>query len=120
MRKTIRKTSLLYRTDVLNKNNIHRYIDNFPHLVLLLKLENGWVCGGYSEGPFIPKTTSDKDGLIFSVSAREFFKLKNKNKRAITYDDFFVIFGNSELRVKTQEGKLFSNFGINAGYYEPN
>ena len=119
VRQTIRKTSLLYRMDSLNKNNIHRYVDNHPNLMLLLKLENGWICGGYSESSFYPKMISDKDGIIFSVSAQECFQLKTQNKRAITYDDFFIIFGNSELRVKTQEGKLFSNFGINAAYYDP-
>ena len=37
--------------------------------------------------------------------------------KAIVYDDFYLIFGNSELRLKSLEKKIFSNFGINNGYY---
>ena len=40
-----------------------------------------------------------------------------QNKRPVTYDDFFIIFGNSELRIKSLENKVFSNFGINNGYF---
>ena len=43
-----------------------------------------------------------------------------RNKRAISYDDFFVIFGNSEIRIKSQEKKVFSNFGVSNSYYRHN
>lgn len=46
-----------------------------------------------------------------------FFPLE-LNKRAITYDDYYVIFGNSEIRIKSMEDKVFSNFGINNSYYD--
>lgn len=95
MQKQIRKTDLLYRYDPLNKVGVHKYIDNFPNFVMLLKLQNGWICGGFSEGSLIPKAVSDKNGLIFSLSAQQNFELKTKNKKAICYDDFFIIFGNS-------------------------
>ena len=62
---------------------------------MLLKFTNGWICGGYSEGPFYPKVIPNKNGVIFSISAQQSFELKVKDKKAITYDDFFVIFGNS-------------------------
>jgi hypothetical protein len=35
----------------------------------------------------------------------------------VSYDDFFLIFGNSEIRIKTQETKIFSNFGTNSGAF---
>ena len=38
--------------------------------------------------------------------------------RAITYDDYYLIFGNSELRVKTLEWRVFSNFGIMNSFYD--
>jgi len=61
---------------------------------------------------------SDKDGLIFSLTNRKVFKLKeNCSKRAIAYDDFFLIIGNSEVRLKSQDKKVFSNFAISNGYY---
>lgn len=117
-RNHIRKTALIYQYDPLNKVNFHKYIDNHTHIVVLIKLKNGWTCGGYSEGGFIPKHQSDKDGLIFSLTMRKFFELKVRNKKAITYDEFYIIFGNSELRIKSQENKLFSNFGLTSSFYD--
>jgi len=61
---------------------------------------------------------SDKDGFIFSLTKKEIFEPVEPNKRVVCYDDYYVIFGNSELRVKCQECKLFSNFGINSGYFK--
>ena len=45
------------------------------------------------------------------------FELLKANHKAIAYDDFFLIFGNSELRIKTGEKNVFSNFAISNGYY---
>ena len=52
-----------------------------------------------------------------ALTIKEVFTLLEANKRAISYDDFFIIFGNSEVRLKTGEKKMFSNFGINNGYF---
>jgi hypothetical protein len=79
----------------LNKTNFHRYIDNIPNIVVLIKTVTGWVVSGYSEGSFYPKMNSTKNGLIISITGREYFGLKIANKRAIAFDDFFLIFGNS-------------------------
>jgi hypothetical protein len=54
--------------------------------------------------------------MILSLWGRKVFEVGDK--RAISYDDYFLIFGNSELRVKTGEFRLFSNFGIANGYYK--
>jgi len=35
----------------------------------------------------------------------------------VTYDTFFLIIGNSEIRLKQGEEKVFCNFGINNGHY---
>lgn len=37
--------------------------------------------------------------------------------RSVTYDDYYMIFGNSEIRIKSQDNKVFSNFGTTNGYY---
>lgn len=110
---------LLYQYDPLNKVNFHKYVDHHAHTVLLIKLKTGWICGGYSEGAFVPKQTSTKDGLLFSLTAQRYFSLKETNKKAIQYDEFYIIFGNSELRIKSQDNKLFSNFGLASSYYDP-
>lgn len=55
----------------------------------------------FSEGPFYPKMVSKYDGLIISITNRKVFSPVVKNEKAIVYDEYFVIFGNSELRIKT-------------------
>ena len=42
----------------------------------------------------------------------------NKNFRAITYDEYYIIYGNSEVRIKSLETKVFCNFGLKNGFYE--
>jgi len=95
MQKKITKTKLVYKYDELNKINIHKYIDNKYFLVLVVKLENGYYLAAFTEGPFYPKMESKYDGLIISLTNRKVFTPVIPNKRAIAYDDFFVIFGNS-------------------------
>ncbi len=38
----------------------------------------------------------------------------------MSYDEYFIVFGNSEIRIKSQELILFSNFGINNACYPSN
>lgn len=112
-----RCSKLLCRLDPLNKTNFHRYIDNTPNLLMLVELKNGKILGGFSLTPFY-KNVKGEDSLIFSVTNEEIFNLNSDFKQAIVYDDYFLIFGNSELRIKTGELKCFSNLGIAAGYYQ--
>ncbi len=51
---------LIYRFDPLSKENIHKYIDEKPHLVVIVKMINGYFVAGYAEGIFKPHTPSDK------------------------------------------------------------
>jgi len=41
-------------------------------------------------------------------------------KRSVSYDAFFLIIGNSEIRLKNQDWKMFSNFGIPDSFYYSN
>ena len=43
-----------------------------------------------------------------------------EGKKSVTYDTYFFIFGNSEIRIKHGEFKVFSNFGIAQASYIPN
>ena len=96
------KTRLLYKFDTSNKVNFHRVIDNIPHIVVIIQLPNDYFMAGYSEGAFAPKMVSDKDALLFSLNHRKTFRLGENNRRAITYDEYYLIFGNSELRLRSQ------------------
>jgi hypothetical protein len=78
------------------------YIDNKENLVVVIKAASGEVFGGWSEGPFYPKMTSDRNGIIFSLTNRKCYDLAQHNKKAISYDDYYIIFGNSEIRLRSQ------------------
>lgn len=84
----------------------------------MLKLTNGNYLAAFSEGPFYPKMVSKYEGLIISLTNRKAFSTLVKNEKAIVYDEFFIIFGNSELRIKGNEKKVFSNFGVNNAFYD--
>ena len=43
-----------------------------------------------------------------------------EGKRSVTYDNYFLIFGNSELRLKHAENKFFTNFGIANSFFDSN
>lgn len=112
----IKKTHLLYRYDPLNKTNPHRYIDNQKNIILIAKTIYGKYIAAFSGEKIASTGCSAGLGLLISIWNRMTFETL-KNKRPVTYDEFFIIFGNSEMRIKSQESKVFSNFGINNGYY---
>lgn len=44
--------------------------------------------------------------------------MKPDGKQAITYDEYFIIWGNSQIRIRFGEDLVFSNFGILNSYYD--
>ena len=113
----VKGTRLVYRWDPKNKVNFHKYIDKVGQLVVIVRLINGYTIAAWSEGGFSPSTTPSHDGLLLSLTNRKVFRLLQANHRAVAYDDFFLIFGNSELRLKTGEKGVFSNFGVQNAFY---
>ena len=67
----------------------------------------------------------NKGGLLVSVTNNTSYTLIEKKPggkdpnaiRRMTYDNYFALFGNAEIRVKAGEKKVFSNFGINNAYF---
>ena len=67
----------------------------------------------------------NKGGLLVSVTNNESYTLFEKksgmansaNIRGMTYDQFFAIYGNAEIRIKTGLQTIFSNFGVNNAFY---
>ena len=87
---------------------------------MLVKLVNGYCIACYYEGGFIPKKIANKEGIIMSLTNFKYYTTNERNKKAVVHDDYFIIFGNSEVRIKSQERKVFSNFGLNSSYYRHN
>ena len=42
----------------------------------------------------------------------------NPKYKANFYDDYYIIFGNSELRIQSLEDKVFCNFAIVCNFFE--
>ena len=85
----------------------------------MIRLHNGRMIAGFSIDAVSKSTPASSSALILSLTNKKSFNLLN-GKRAVTYDDYFLIFGNSELRLKTGELKFFTNFGIANGFFDPN
>ena len=86
---------MVWKMDPLSNVNFHKYLDEHEHLLLIVELENGHRVGGYTEAKLQPKMQSNKDGLILSISNKSSFELVEPNRRAVTYDNYYIIFGNS-------------------------
>ena len=117
----ILKTFQIFQKDPLNSTNFHKYVDEIPDIVVTVKTESGFYLSGYSENPLVGpkspnKNTVSKGGVIMSLSNRKSFPLLN-GKNSMTYDEFFLIFGNAEIRIKHGEDKVYSNLGIMAARY---
>jgi len=92
MEKNVKGSKILYRMDLLNPTNFHKYIDNKPNLLLVALLKNGYNVAAFSEEAVSEKMEYNKKGLILSLTNRKSFRCF---KRAATYDHSFIIFGNS-------------------------
>ena len=121
----VAETKLLYRWDPRNNINFHHFIDGKENLLILVRLINNVTIGGFSCYP-LEKIDKDKirstnigKGFLFNLSLGKKFPLKKDPKMPVlTYDEFFFLFGNSEIRIKSQEKKMYSNFGVSAAMFD--
>lgn len=120
----IRKTVFLFKYDPRNKNSFHVYVDGISSLCMVVRTKNA-VIAGYYPYCYKDKEVMNKGGLLVSVTNDQSYTLneeKTRNKdasnfRGMTYDTYYAIYGNAEMRVKTGERKVFSNFGINNAFF---
>lgn len=88
-------------------------------MLVLFKLATNNIVGGFSCFP-MEKVDREKArqigygrGFIFNLTKFKVFQLRREPKMPVlTFDDYFFIFGNSELRLKPSERKFFTNFGV--------
>ena len=84
-------------------------------------MKNKRKLAAFSEAPFIKeqKLTYQK-GILFSLNEKlsTNYKLKNYEHLPIIYDDYFIIFGNREFRIRTLDNKIYSYFGRHDNYYD--
>ena len=48
----IQKAKLIYKHDIYNKANIHRYIDNLTNVVVIVKTIYGQILAAFTESAF--------------------------------------------------------------------
>ena len=123
-------TALLYTFSRDKKTNFHELIDNHSNLVIVIETEHALVAAYYS-GVLEASGVMDQEALILSLDKRRVIRLNNARNypnvprdprearviRSLTYDPYYLIFGNAELRVRAGEEKVFSNLGINNSYF---
>jgi len=81
----------------------------------------------YYSGKYTKSETMIHPGLIFALTNNKIFELHtpvtnpttNRAFRGMIYDEFFMIWGNAEVRIRANDKILFSNFGIAASFFNP-
>lgn len=88
------KSELLFSYDTLTPIHYNKYISDKENLLILIKLENGIIIGGFA-GKFIANNELS-ESLLFSISPeREPMLLTTKKKiKRIDYDSSYLIFGS--------------------------
>lgn len=109
------RCSLLFASKQPKSKNFHEFIDNKPNILLLVLLKNGTIIGGFSQEQFRPRC-SGQNGFIFNVSQLEAYQRQQRS--TISYDDYYLIFGNSEICIKVNDMHMLSNFGIQARHFD--
>ena len=91
----------------------------------MAKLSNGLTIGGFSSYALakLDKIKAEQQGygkgILLSLTHEKVCNMKKPaGYRVLTYDDYFFIFGNSEIRIKNQEKKCFSNYGISTSAFD--
>ena len=85
--------------------------------MVILKTIYGKMVAAYSEECFNSGATKKGNAFLMALWSQQMYDITS-GARSITYDDYYIIFGNSELRIKSLETKVFSNFGVRNGYFE--
>ena len=88
-----------------NDTLIHESIDNQNNLLLIMALENNFIIGAYSEFGFNEITKEINQGFLFSITKKEKYHVAErfKSKSICLYNEFFIIYGNSDIRFKIGE-----------------
>jgi hypothetical protein len=123
--KKIHRSSLLYKHNQDKDLNLnpHSFVDERENVLVLVKLLNGSVLGGFSVKEYRTGIMNLKEwpwfGTLFSLTNKRYFYLKNEPKaKVLTYDQYYIIFGNSEIRMKNDKNECYTNFATGNAYFE--
>jgi hypothetical protein len=103
-----RSSTLLFSSKNKEYTNFHEFFDKKANLLLLIRLRNKTVVGGFSREEFQPGCAGNY-GFLFSLSRLEAYeRIKGST---IVYDPDAIVFGRCELKIKNKSINLYSNFG---------
>lgn len=97
------------------------------NLVLVVKTINNVYLATFYSGKYTKNEILTKPSLLMTLTYDNAFQLYNpitnpnaqRAFRGMVFDDFFLIFGNAELRIRANEKIIFSNFGIGNSFFNP-
>jgi hypothetical protein len=115
MQRQILKTTRLFTMNPAKPESFHSYIQNVSNFILVVKTDNGAYLAAISEGSYAKKEAGRR-GLLLSLSNQKAFQLQ-KGKQALTFDESFLIFGNTDLRLDPKDMSVVSSLGSVRGYY---
>ena len=93
-------------------------INSKANLLVLIRLKNDHLLGGFSYEPFCEKIHKCGTGCIFTITNEKRYTLKNKPEASILkYGTYFFTFGNSEIVIKPK-GIVTSLIGTAQTYFD--
>lgn len=118
-KKPIAYSKLLYKFDPLNSTNVHNYIDSKQNLLCVIKTSRVILAAFYPGALVKNNQHLVEGGLLISVTNNKSYTLFNRrNNKGMSYDDYNVIFGNSEPRLRNGSQELVCNFNVNGSYFD--
>ena len=91
-----------------------------PNILILFKTITGIIIGVFSQHPLQQELNQEiKKSFLFNLNEPRFYSLNEQEKsRPFMYDNFFLVVGNSEIRVEHNKRLLYSNFGARMSFFE--
>ena len=107
----VKKTTLIFKLDMLNPVNPHEHIDNIPNIIILIELANKKVLAAFTQTAFSREDAINEKSvvsrsrlgsnkaLIMDLTNKVCFA-NNSPNNTIIYDENAIVWGKDELVIK--------------------
>ena len=77
------------------------------------------LVAAYSQEPLVEGRENCKEGFLASLTNQKSYYLKKSNPKArlTSYNEYYIVFGNAELRIKSGGLKVESNVGSSIRFF---
>jgi hypothetical protein len=120
-------TTQIYKYDEKNQTPFSDYIDEHPNVLICVKIANINTIMGFSKAPFKPKTdvnylpgfiASFHNGKIFTMKKGPTKQGQKTLPKPMTYDEYFIMLGNSDIRIKSGTKEIFTAYATDTSSFE--